>query len=288
MEINEQTINRLLELGRSQAPPVNLGGDTVMVLPQGFTALNVSQFCPPQRIRQAVNLTTPEAFAAYVNRFKDSDTLIFAKVTDTEAAFRAVLDYHVPPSLPREPKDPDAEDDGAYPPLPRYCSHTATYAVEHTTEWKRWLAANGKKFTQEEFALWLEENQDLLVSPSGADLLELVVTLEGKSDVRFSSAIRLQNRKSTLLFDEDVALSGGSTTKSGKLEVPGSVLAAIAPFHGVAKCPSSARLKYRIDSRRLTFWLEIVSPHLTIREAVAGVLEAVKTATALPVLMGTP
>ncbi len=275
MEINEQTINRLIELGRSQAPPVSLGGDTVMVVPQGFKIEDVTKYCTPNRIRQAVNLTTPEAFSTYVNRFKDTDTLIFAKVTDADATFKAVLDYH-------------RMDDLGAPSFPRFCSHTATFAVEHTTEWKRWLAANGKKFTQDEFALWLEENQDLLVVPSGAELLELVTTLEGKSDVRFNSAIRLNSGKNALMYDEDVLLQGGSTTKSGKVEVPRGVRAAIAPFQGVAKSPSDARLKYRIESRRLTFWLEIVSPHLVIREAVAAVLEAVKTATELPVLLGTP
>jgi hypothetical protein len=41
------------------------------------------------------------------------------------------------------------------------------------------MAANRIKMSQSDFATFLEENQKLIVNPTGAELLELISTLEG-------------------------------------------------------------------------------------------------------------
>src|SRR5690606_11399767 len=87
---------------------------------------------------------------------------------------------------------------------------------------------NGGTFSQTEFALFLEDNERVFQSPSGADLLELVTTLEGKNNVRFNTAVRLSNGKAKLDYEEDVELRGGVGT--GQIEVPTELICKIIPF----------------------------------------------------------
>lgn len=270
-ELNKQTIDRLMEIG-AQGVPVEMpdGGDAYVLAPSTMQALDVSKFYPPTRIKAVATFTDPGSFAEYVNRFKTSASLIFAKVTDAGAWLEAVLDYHQP--------GPEGQARAA---------HRAKYACETTAEWNAWLAANGKRMDQVEFATWLEENQELIVEPAGADLLEFVQHLEAAGGVRFNSYERLKNGAAKVLYEEDTVVKGANTTKLGEIEVPSMIVAAISPFHGIPYKPVSARLKYRISERKITFWFETVAAHRIVREAVASLVAEVATKTELQPLLGS-
>jgi uncharacterized protein YfdQ (DUF2303 family) len=274
MDMTRDALQLLLDAGATSRLMVdhNLDADPFTVVPNHFKAEDLSRFFPPNRIKSTVTLTTPASFVEYVNRFKDIDSLIFAKVTDTMGVFKAVLDYH--------------RMAGSITPA-RRCEHRAVYVVEITTEWNRWNTANGKRMAQEEFAIWLEENQDMLVLPTGAELLELVQTLEGKNHVQITSAVRLRDGRFGLNYDEDVELKGGVvTSQSGAMELPAIIEAGISPFHGVEKYRIRARLKYRIESRKVNFWFETISPHVVIRDALQGVCNFISEKTEVPLLLG--
>lgn len=271
----KDAIEFLLETGKALSPVYeSKGGEPLMLVPKGYTIESVAKYVPPTRIKENVILRDVGSFCRYVNRFRDDGTLLFAVVTDATAEVRAVLDYHFPNA------------DGLDDPKPRYGSHTARLTLENTTEWKRWTEANGRKMDQVTFATWLEDNALLLTSPSGAELLELVMTLEGKQEVRFNSAVRLNNGKNALRYDEDVALTGGGGTTAGAIELPNQVRACVAPFHGMDPVFIHARLKYRIEQRKVSFWLESIALHNVVREAVKTVLEQIQSATTLEPLIG--
>lgn len=275
LDATAMPVQACVDLGRALGQPITNplpGGEPFVVLPKGYTVADISAHAPPTHIRTKVALTEPAAFIAYVNRFKTERTLIFAHVTDTGAKLSAVLDYH---------GKPGEEHQAAR------LAHVATFECLPTTEWRRWVEANTKRFDQVGFATWLEENQDLLVTPNGAALLEFVQTLEGKNSVRFNSAVRLQSGGNALQYDEDVELRGSVTTTTGKMELPNFIEAGIEPFQGMGKYKVRARLKYRIESRKLTLWFETVAMHRIVRDAVAGVLKDVAEKTALVPLAGT-
>src|SRR6185436_11169208 len=118
--LDADVVNRLVDLGRSLGPVVQTeGGDPVIMLPMGFHTESLKAFFPPKRIERKVVLLEPGSFADYVNRFKGTDSLIFADVTDTGARFVAILDYH-----------------GAAPDFkPTYCAHVASFECMPTKEW---------------------------------------------------------------------------------------------------------------------------------------------------------
>jgi uncharacterized protein YfdQ (DUF2303 family) len=266
-------VQALLDAGSSMGKLVlAVGAVPAVVIPQGYKLQTLNY--EPSRVCRSVSFTDPASFGEYVNRYKAPGTLIFAALTDTGCKLMAHLDYHNETILPTALN------------AVGWSSHQAQLTLGVTQEWGTWMKRNGgeKPFTQTEFALFLEDNERVFESPSGADLLELVTTLEGRSNVRFNTAIRLNSGKNRLDFEEDVELRGGVT--KGSLEIPAKLLLLIQPFSGVPHYRVEARLRYRIASKALVFWYETVTPHLVIRDAAKAVLATVAEATGVPVLIG--
>jgi uncharacterized protein YfdQ (DUF2303 family) len=267
---SKEVMDALIAIGAKQTPVVNSinanGFNPFAIIPANCRAEDLSDYFPQQRIAQQVKLLEVGSFIAYVNRYSTPDTLIFANVTDQSASFVAVFDYHkAAPDL-----------------IPAHLTHRAQFDTLHTTEFKTWLAANNKRMTQVEFATWLEDNAKLFTEPVGADLLELVQTLYGKQDVRFNSSVRLQSGGSKLHFDEDVELGGTSKTTSGMVELPKEVTAVLPVFQGGAPYAIRARLKYRIESRKLALWFETIALHEITRHAIMSLVSQIARAKAQP------
>lgn len=238
------------------------------VVPAGYRLESLEKLLPPQKVEQHPKFQDAASFCEYVKRFKGPSSTLFAAVSNTGCSVVAALDYHEPGK-------------------PGWVRHRATLALKQTTEWSTWVDMEGEWFSQLEFALFLEENERLFVSPSGADLRELVLTLEGKSNARFNSAVRLQNGAVKMSYEEDVELRGSSGERPGELELPGLLICAIAPFEYMGPYEVKARLRYRIAERRLSFRYETVAAHLIVRDAVKIVLENVENQTGLRPLLGT-
>lgn len=249
------------------------GGLPFVVVPEKYKIEKLAVL--PACVSQEVKLTDVESFVAYVNRFITPGTVLFARVTDAGCAITAHLDYHGASKLP------------ALVQAVEWSTHRAALVCQATAEWTLWMEHNGpeQKKDQTAFAMFLESNERLLVEPSGADLLELITTLEGKSEVRFNSAVRLNNGKAKLEYEEDVDLRGSTGTRQGNVEVPGVLTLALAPFEGMEPVPVRARLRYRIDGRKLSFWYETISPHIVVRDAAKAVLDGVRAQVKAPVLM---
>ncbi len=124
-------------------------------------------------------------------------------------------------------------------------------------------------------------------SPSGADLREMVLNLEGHCNARYNSVVRLQNGAVKMNYEEDVELRGSHGEATGALELPGEFLCGIAPFEYVGPYEVRARLRYKLSERRMSFWYETITPHLIVRDAAQTVLKNVEEATGIKVLLGS-
>ena len=269
-----ESINRLLELGGAVAEPKDQEGhDPLVIIPNGCKIENLSALYPPRYIKQTVQLTAAAAFVDYVNRFKRPETLIFAALgDDPPATVLAVFDYHT------------AAPDSA----PARCAHLARFCLRPTPEWQTWLEADRQRKAQLTFAEWLEENAPLLESPNGAELLELVQTLHGHSEARFNNTFRLKDGAVKLSYDEDVVIRGtaGNTSKPGELELPAFITARLALFEGGEKQPITARLKVRLENRKLVLWFETVQLARVVCDCINATLADIGAKTELPVLRG--
>lgn len=282
-ELNKETINRLLELGVTN-PTVNhpKEGDPYIVIPSGMNVAGLAAMFPPARIKSQPALRDAESFVAYVNRFKTDNTMVFADLTLEEnsivgALFVAILDYHGPAPELKAAR----------------CNHMATFRTLNTPEWLTWMEMDRENFGQVEFAEWLEENLRLFTkpegssAPSGAELLELVQSLHGHANARFTGTTRLQTGAYSASFEEDIEVrGGGSALNQDKVALPKEVVAGIAPFQGGPAYEVHARMKVRVTDRRLTLRLETADVPKIIMDSIILLLQQVEAQTGIKPLLG--
>ena len=267
--IPKETLDTILALANPviQQPT---GAVPFVVIPSAQKVESLEDYFPPARIKRTVMLLEAGSFIEYVKRFKTSDTLIFANVSETGARFTAMLDYHGPaPEL-----------------KPAYCSHVATFEAIETPEWKIWKVANRKTMNQVEFATFLEDNQSVFVEPTGAALLELVRTLHGHRNARFNTSLRLDNGSYSVSYDEEVVVKGSSSTVGGTMDLPPMIEAGLAVFQGADKYKVAARLKSRCEDRRLVLFYETVALHQIVRESIMLLVKQIADGTEIVPMLG--
>lgn len=262
--MNELNTQVALDAGRALGDIKQAGTDGmgVIIIPEGYKAEDVESLVAehrdaPRRHKISLSFTQHESFIAYVAEHKRDSTRIFVTNEKNCPNLIAVLDF--------QSKD-----------KPSWNEHTASFACVQTEEWKRWTAQNNKDMNQRDFALFLEDNQKHVFTPSGADLLEMIRNLEGKVDVSYNSAIRLSNGKVKLAYTEDVSLKGINSQQPGAIEIPEMIEVVIPPFEGVLPYKILCKLRYRIQSGGVTFRFEMVDIHLCIKETVREILQAVE------------
>jgi uncharacterized protein YfdQ (DUF2303 family) len=118
---------------------------------------------------------------------------------------------------------------------------------------------------QASFAQFLEDNIPDIAEPAGAKLVELARTLEAKTDVQFDSHIRAENGAHRFVYIENVTASSSGT--SGKIDVPPEFTLVLQPFEGSKTYDIKARLRYRITSKKLALWFELVRLQDVLKEA---------------------
>ena len=94
------------------------------------------------------------------------------------------------------------------------------------------MAANKKSMNQGEFAQFLEENAGMFTEPKGADLLELILSLEGRNHADIKEAFKLQSGAIKVNYTEEVVLKGVASNREGNIELPSILKVAIALFRG--------------------------------------------------------
>ena len=277
--ISIEVLDKVLALG-AKAPEVlnSKGAEPLVAIPFSQKVESLAQFYPPTRIKRKVTLLEANSFIEYVNRFKTDNTLIFANVSETGVEFSALLDYHGPA--------PELEAD--------YCDHIAKFTAIETPEWKVWKAADRSLVNQVDFATWLEDNLSLFTVggdgkyPAGADLLELVKSLHGHRNARFSNTVRLDNGAYSAQFDEDIVVRGASSTRDGEIELPPMVCGGLAVFQGADAYEMPARLKSRCVDRKLMLTFETVNRPKIVRESILLLTKQVGEKTSIIPMLGIP
>lgn len=239
----------------------------LVVVPAGATIVNLEHFLAlPIRKRGTVTLHDVASFVSYVNRHKETErTVMFASIASGAASFTCVFDHHA------------AEGSG-------WREHKAVYRPVQTPEWTRWSNSDRKQMSQKAFAEFIEESVPDIVNPSGAEMLEIVLRLEAKTSVQFTSGVRLQNGNQELSYVETTEAKAG---EKGTVEVPATFDIGIKLFEGSPGYKISARLKYVIKEKQLFLSYELVRPHLVVRDAVNEIMTAIQDKTGITPLLGS-
>lgn len=263
------SVIRDLAAGLSEISNAGDGAKPFIVLPGEYQVHDLEHTLPrPLSVRACPVFLTLAGLIGYIVAFKLNETAIFAN--PETGAIKAILDYH---GLP------DVTDRASW------CQHTASYAPEHTIEWNRWKVQDNKWLAQRVFAEFIEENVDDVSTPSGATMLEIAQTLESKTATDFKSGVRLDSGSHRLTFNTEVTSRAG---EKGDIDIPNTIVLAIAPFRGGDAYPLVARFRYRVNDGKLELRYQLVNPHKVIEAAVARMITVLTTGTGITPFIGTP
>lgn len=219
----------------------------MLVQPGGTTLVDLEKYLKaPLLKRSTVAITDAISFVAYVNRFKEPASVVFADLDGRK--FEAVLDYHA------------ATGGGA-----AWGKHRVTFACDTTQDWKTWEESDGVVMTQIEFARFIENNVPNIAAPPGAELIEMCLTLEAKKNVQFRSSHRLRDGQTQLRYEETIEGSAGA--QNGTVEIPQRLTLCIEPFRGVGMKGINARFNYRIERGALSMFYELERPQDVLQAA---------------------
>lgn len=193
---------------------------------------------------------TVEAFSQYVEEHLNEDAST-VWVHPTSGKVVAVLDDH-------HPEDPGWRE------------WHVDLQLAFTAEWLYWVGQDRKMLSQVDFAEHIEGGLEEIAVPDGADLLEIAQTFHMTSSANFRSSIRLSTGQQQFQYDEDGQATAGLT---GQLAVPTQIMLVVAPFFGEEPSRINARLRFRLNSGKLTLGYMLDRPDVIVRDALEKVAE---------------
>lgn len=246
-------------------------GVPYVVLPESYSVHDLEHLLPnPVRKHATVSVTTTDSFVAYAKKHGSMDECVIYADIDAEKS-RCILVAVI-------------NDNGA--DEAKWRDHRCTFEPDLSVEWKRWVAKNTVGMSQADFATWLEDNQgdvrSVNGSPSGADILAMAQAFEINADKRVKSHINLQSGGVRFEFVEDET----KDTRTS-MEVFRRFTLALPVFGGGNDAyPVEARLKYRDNGGKVSFWYELIRPDRAFKTAVQSSIDQIKEATGFLLING--
>lgn len=231
----------------------------VYALPNGEAAsiVDLEQYAEfPRRKRGTITVSTTASLAQYLNVHREDGTTVYAD----ENAFTvtAVINDH-------SKATPDHRD------------HRAVLKLTTTPAYDRWVGAHAKLMTQVEFAQLIEDGQFEIVEPDGATVLEIAQSMQATIGAEFRSANRLTDGRTQFQYTEEINAKAGA---AGDLAIPEKITLQFAPFNGAAPITIDARLRYRMQSGKLSLGLWLIRHVEAIRASFQAELDMLAEGTA--------
>lgn len=246
-------------------------GIPYLVAPDGYQVHSLEHLLPnPTRKRAEVSVTTTDSFIAYAKKHGSLDECVIYADIDAEnsgCTLVAVMN------------DNGADD-------AKWRDHRCTFAPALSIEWKRWIGKNKGVMTQADFATWLEDNLGDIANvsgmPTGGQMLTMALAFEANAEKRLKSRINLQSGGVRFEYVEDE----DKDTRTS-MEVFQRFTLGLPVFEGSSDAyPVEARLKYRDNGGKVSFWYELIRPDKAFKTAVQSALDEIKTATGFMILHG--
>jgi len=219
----------------------------------------------PHRKKAHVVVKDAASFIGYWEQFHD-ESLVFAD--DVTAKIQAIFDYHYP--------SPERSA--------RWRQHRCTLQMTHSDEWTRWTGSNAKQMDQATFAEFLEDNAPDVVKPDAAAMMEIARDFRAKNEVTFNRSERLSSGQVRINYQENLSAKMGA----GEVDVPESFVIRIPVYLSEDKIDITARLRFRINSGKLSLWYDLLRYKEAQRKAFDAALGAVSEAIGQPILLGDP
>lgn len=224
LNLPRQTLDTAIDAARLAQPIIKHDdGRRHALVPEGYDLEEVTDpnHLPPH-IKQKITVDDRASLTAYANRFSDKRSIIIADYDSGRIA--AHLDWH---------------DDNEHELAPQHSAHSVTLALRDSEEYKRWSKMENALHTQEEFALFIEENVADVIDPDDSTLLEICRELEATQGASFKSGTRLDNGDRSFIYENE-------TRVKNEMVVPTEIKLAIPLYQGEEPTMITAKFRFRV------------------------------------------
>lgn len=252
-----------------EVQPLRIGEQYAAVVPAGATVEKLSPGSDEDRERAGLAPVRPrgnsyffntDSFIAYVNKHSISGkTEIYADQEKRQIV--AIFDWHC--------------ESG-----PNWGVHRATLRFQPDPDWHAWVRVDRRAMSQQEFAEFLEDQREDIVSPSAAAVMEACANLEVTTSATFQSRVRLSDGTMAYSYSED--------QKTGQVKIPQEIKLKLSPFIGLPFFQVDARIRTSIKDQKLTFKVLLDRPHKVIEQAVDEEVIRINEETDIVVFYGIP
>ena len=271
LNIDDSTIEKIGALTVAAANVRSIGDAHYLILPPEYKHVDVTKAVEaalpePHRKSGHVTLADLPSFLAYVTE-QTLDKVCYIYADPDSRTLTAVLNDH-------------ARGFG----VPGWRDFRVSYTAALSREFSAWHKNDRKEMSQEEFAVFLEDNVADIAEPSGETMLAVALTLQAKTEVSFASHRRLDNGQVQLSYTENIdARAGGN----GEITIPREFALGLRLFKNGEGYKVRARLKYRLHSGKVKFWYELDRVENAIEDAFKAYVEQSRT-SGYQVLIGRP
>lgn len=235
----------------------------------GANALDLEKWSDvPRRKRGDFTTFNPEAFSAYWQDHATDESRIWAELSPTKPRIVGVLNPHLT----------EKGLNGA-----QWHDHRVYLEFRTTPEWDVWNGRNGAAMDQLTFGEFIEDNVKDIKTPSGAEMLEIALSIDNMRNVAFKSARNLQSGAVELQYVEK-----DNATAAGGVEIPRLFTIVVAPFDCSPAYEVNCRFRWRQNSGVLALLYKMERPHEVIREAIKHTVARVVELCGRDVMWGWP
>lgn len=219
-------------ISQSRTPEKYATDAPFSIIHKNFNVESVEEFMPiPARVRRNVTFSDVESFIDYFNEFKvGEDPKVFVTTNKNGISFLAVIDFD------QAGKNPEGLT------LPRWGSHRCSLEMKYHPDYADLRRHADTFMSQNEFALFVEENLHLFEEPLGADMLELAQELKGIRNADWSLGERLSNGARTLNYNETIE----ATAARRSVTVPEYITLRTPLYEGFEPCSFKAAFRWRL------------------------------------------
>jgi uncharacterized protein YfdQ (DUF2303 family) len=233
-----------------------------------------------------VNIGRTQSLIDYANRYKDADSLVYARGQVEENLIKASATIVFNPH-------PIGSDQN----LAGYGDFKAEYNFPLSKELLSWLKNNGNAMAQMEFANFLEDHVCDMTSDYDYERMDLEKTLGGKRadpiemlelsrglELRVNEQVknvgRLQSGEMQIVYSVEHTQSDGQP-----IRVPTWFNIKVPVFEGDAPHIIPVRLRYRVKEGKVIWFYELFSLNKIFDAAFDSVIDLIKENTQLPVFI---
>lgn len=251
-----------------------------VVVPEGMKVLDLESLMPrPRRIRHAITFIDVDSFTRYFQDFRVGYLpRLFGYIGANGLNIVGVIDYDVPAVVNA---DQEGKVTGANAPIPAWNSHIAHLELAYHRDYATLKSMDGRMLTQQDFALFVEENLHLFQTPDSATMLEIAQELKGARNVSWKAGKRLSNGQVSLEYNESTT---ATTVRGHELEVPEYLVLTCPVYEGFPAHELRAAFRWHLsDDGKVSLGYRLLTK-LVEREAEEEVKHAVIDVTQLPIL----